>query len=181
MWNHKRRLIDQYESFLESYDELHFEEQRNKYLAALGEVPLTTEDSIADFGCGTGMFTRHVSKHVGKAVGVDLSRKQLLWAKHRSSEACSYVQADLERPPFKENVFDYVFSFTVLHHVNELSLIIRLLTSFAKKGVVVTFLKSLEAAKNLKSAMEGFKGLRIIDSELLKDVIILVDVAKKGE
>ncbi|MFQ5711848.1 MAG: class I SAM-dependent methyltransferase [Candidatus Geothermarchaeales archaeon] len=178
MWGYKRRLMGKYEHFMESYDELHHDEQKNKYAVALSEVSPTEDDVIADFGCGTGLFLRYVSKRVKKAVGIDLSRRQLLWAKEKMGGDCYLIQADLEKPPFRKGVFDHVFSFTVFHHLKKLEETIGLLTSFARENVVISILKSSKAADEAKLVVNTFKNLKLIDLESLKDLIIFISLSE---
>jgi len=72
---------------------------------------------ILDVGCGYGRFLKFFSERGKDVVGVDMS--------YSVNEAFSYcglsenvhiVQANLLRMPFKESMFDLVFSFGVLHH-----------------------------------------------------------------
>lgn len=72
---------------------------------------------ILDVGCGSGRFVEFFSRRGREVVGVDLS--------FSVTEAFRYcglrqnvhiVQADLYKLPFKEEIFDLVFSFGVLMH-----------------------------------------------------------------
>ena len=72
---------------------------------------------VLDAGCGPGRFSEVVLDEGGQVVGVDLSyaidaaRENL---HHR--EGIHFVQADIFRLPFKDETFDFAFSWGVLHH-----------------------------------------------------------------
>jgi ubiquinone/menaquinone biosynthesis C-methylase UbiE len=70
----------------------------------------------ADFGCGTGGFlgklrTRNPSWSV---IGLDKSASALGFARRKYGPF--FVGGDVERPPFKADLFDIVFAIDVLYH-----------------------------------------------------------------
>lgn len=71
------------------------------------------EGRILDLGCGTGLLAAFLKREV---FGVDISFEML---KYTTSETVS-VQADAEFLPFKNEVFDAVFSFTCFQNVPSL-------------------------------------------------------------
>ncbi|MGH9325741.1 MAG: methyltransferase domain-containing protein [Terriglobia bacterium] len=72
---------------------------------------------VLDAGCGTGRYMDVAARAGAEIVGVDLSfaievARQNLAAFPR----CHFVQADLNRLPFRPECFDFVYSIGVLHH-----------------------------------------------------------------
>jgi SAM-dependent methyltransferase len=72
---------------------------------------------ILDAGVGAGRFSDVVSRSGGEVIGVDLS----LAVESAFENVGKYpnvhiIQADLFRLPFKEKIFDFIFSIGVLHH-----------------------------------------------------------------
>lgn len=69
------------------------------------------DNLILDIGCGGGtiLFTEY-----GKVIGVDISKTSLSIAGHMYNGT---VNANLEKLPFKDNIFDYVVSIDVLGHI----------------------------------------------------------------
>ncbi len=71
-------------------------------------------DYFLDIGCGTGNLPKFGQKYFKNAIGIDVSVGMLRIAKERSYEV---IQADASFLPFKENIFDTISVFSVLHHL----------------------------------------------------------------
>lgn len=67
---------------------------------------------ILDAGCGVGLKMEHL-KHY-KVIGMDYSLEGLKVAKELKFPL---VQASVHKLPFKDNVFDFAYSFEVLQHL----------------------------------------------------------------
>lgn len=78
------------------------------------ELDLRGGTQLLDVGCGTGWFTRRVSRLPGvKATGIDINPEWLEFARHRDPDS-RYVQADALALPFADNSFDAVVSIAAL-------------------------------------------------------------------
>ncbi len=76
--------------------------------------------SILDVGTGPGsilLTTRDVTGPQCHLVGMDISLKMLKVARRKIGKAASLVQAPAENMPFRDEVFDLVFSRNALHHL----------------------------------------------------------------
>ncbi len=179
-WAEKRRTMERYDQFVESYDELHYEEQIAKYIVALENVDLGSEEVIADFGCGTGIFLRLVAGFVDKAVGVDLSREELQRARDTRFDNVHLLQSDIDHPPFRYKAFDHVFSFTVLHHTENLAEEIDHLTRYSRKAIVASVLKRTDAEGDASNLSDVRGRIRRIDAHSTKDVLLVMQVESRG-
>jgi len=84
----------------------------NETLEKLKEI-IPKKGKILDIGCGTGHIAEMLAK--GKWYGVDISKKSVDFARKFYKKT---VFGDITKKiPFEDNMFDYVLSFSTLHHV----------------------------------------------------------------
>lgn len=90
---------------------------------------------VLDVGCGAGRFMEVVREYSAEVVGIDLS-----WSVDSAFKNIGFkgsvhiVQADILSLPFKEGMFDYIFSIGVLHHTPNTQEAFRQLPKFLKEG-----------------------------------------------
>lgn len=97
---------------------------REEYLKLLRISP---GDRVLDVGCGSGVVTREMAKHVvpgGLAIGLDPSRALLDVARQYAEEAnlgeaVQFQEGDCRNLAFPNDSFDVVVAATVLAHVPE--------------------------------------------------------------
>jgi ubiquinone/menaquinone biosynthesis C-methylase UbiE len=73
--------------------------------------------SVADIGCGTGLYTDELCQAGAKVVGVDISPEMLAIAAARTArhgDAVSFLQGDAAALPFADASFDMVTSITAM-------------------------------------------------------------------
>ena len=112
-WKHKRSVKRRYDLTAGMYDARYAEEQEAKYHAALADTKPT--GLVLDLGCGTGLLFSHIASKATNIVGVDVSKGLLLQA--RTLGNVDLIQADADHLPFKNDVFNAVFAFTVLQNM----------------------------------------------------------------
>ncbi len=84
--------------------------------ALLRTVPIRSDQTIVDIGCGTGRSTRDLARMVpsGSVLGVDLSAKMLDLARLRAEAEglanATFEQVDAQVHPFPEAAFDLATS-----------------------------------------------------------------------
>ena len=148
------------------YDIRYLEEQGKKYEFILNRISSSDEDLVLDIGCGTGLL---LEKITATSVGVDLSINLLEKALERNKFGRVYlVQADAELLPFRDAVFDQVYSITVLQNLNNqsLGLIEVKRVSGSDPDIVVTGLKKAYSKESFSSLLSdaGFTiELHVID------------------
>lgn len=72
----------------------------------------------ADIGCGGGRHLYCAHEFGGEVVGLDLSEGvKVASANTAECPRCHVVQGDIYHLPFKNGVFDFVYSIGVLHHL----------------------------------------------------------------
>lgn len=97
---------------------------------------------VLDVGAGQGSDAVLLSETCADVVAIDLSKSALLTAKTMSKltknqDKISVVQADAENLPFKEGVYDAVYSRDVLHHVSNSVLSVKEMKRVAKEKATI--------------------------------------------
>jgi len=111
-----RRIRDLYNQTSDIYDNRYRKIQFTKFSEALNEA--SPEGLILDAGCGTGLFLEFMEKtYHGFIVGIDLSLNMLRIAREKT-EVAMLVAGDIEFMPFRNNVFDTLYSFSVLQNLS---------------------------------------------------------------
>jgi ubiquinone/menaquinone biosynthesis C-methylase UbiE len=82
---------------------------------------LSVKHTLLDVGCGTGVYTNAVASQCKMIVGVDVSpemvKRGISKAKHLCLDNSSFVVGDIAHLPFRDGVFELVFSINLFHHV----------------------------------------------------------------
>ena len=76
---------------------------------------------VLDAGCGFGRHAFFAARYGAEVVAID-SSTDAVSAAFRNTESLArvhVVQADVYRPPFREDCFDIAYSFGVLHHLQD--------------------------------------------------------------
>ncbi len=174
------RIRERYEATASGYDELYRAEQYEKYSLALRRVP--PKGIILDAGCGTGLLAEYMKTtgYLDKIVEyycVDYSWRMLEIARWRLKticpNKCSILMANIQELPFKNEVFDTVYSFTVLDLVDDVWKTIGELLRVSRGPLVVSLLKKLPYKDELLRKMIPIIAISS------KDVILRIDKSQR--
>lgn len=87
---------------------------------ALGDLEIKMP--VLDIGCAEGYIAKEVFKEK-KVFGLDYESRYLAIAKNLSVYN-SVLQADAKKMPFKDNVFNFLFSNSVLEHIDKVDIVL---------------------------------------------------------
>lgn len=96
-------------------------------------------DTLLDVGCGTGFYFPVLMEYFDYLIGTDISNKMLLELQKELIQKNNYQNIDLvncagEALPFKDNMFDVVFSIDVIHHLRDIDITIKEMHRVLKPG-----------------------------------------------
>lgn len=87
------------------------------FLSAFGCGPEALRGRwVLDAGCGSGRLAQTLGALGANVVGLDLTSSVIAAAARNLLPNVHYLRADLMRPPFAAQSFDFVWSIGVLHH-----------------------------------------------------------------
>ncbi len=95
-------------------------------------IPVQKVTLSLNCGCGKG----EQQDIFGPSIGIDLSLENIRSLQHRGGRG---VVADMEFLPFKDNTFDLVYGFGVLHHLSNIRKGVSEATRVLKKGGYIGF------------------------------------------
>lgn len=99
---------------------------------------LKRNDSVLDFGCGTGLIANELASNVKAIHAIDISSKMVEIAKKNSDDRkitnIEYLHATIFDERLRENSFDAVTAFYVLHLLEDTNLALQRIYSLLKPG-----------------------------------------------
>ncbi|MFZ4058019.1 MAG: class I SAM-dependent methyltransferase [Ferruginibacter sp.] len=108
---------DEWLKFNEFSDEI-IEECANEYFDILDDTIINQNTYALDVGCGTGRWTKFLTKKVGFMESVDPSNAIFAADKLLGDiKNVRLTKASTETMPFEDETFDFVMSVGVLHHI----------------------------------------------------------------
>lgn len=113
--------------FEEAYELLKTRFERNNL-----NFDLIKNKKVLDLGCGSGRYSYALKKLGAKEVtGVDIDTD---FAKNAGIEGINFIEGSVDKIPFEDNSFDFVFCNGVLHHTNHIKEGIKEISRVLKKN-----------------------------------------------
>lgn len=99
---------------------------------------LNADAIVLDFGCGTGIKTLEIARHVKKIYGIDISAKVIEIAKEKAARYkimnVDFAQATLHDERYKKESFDIILAFNMLHLFKDNRPIMQRIAEILKPG-----------------------------------------------
>lgn len=167
--HHKKQVKKMYDELGgKIYDLRYHEEQLSKYDEVLRCLKLSPDEIVLDAGCGTGLFLEKIN---GVYVGLDLSSNLISFAYRKAQSLADkhLFQGDAENLPLRDDVFEVLFSFTLLQNLSEPARALSELrrVSRRKGSMGVTVLRKTFSMDAFYSILieSGFKSPTILDTD----------------
>ena len=116
---------------------------------------------ILDFGCGSGAITNKLAKAVKGIEAIDISSGMLDFAKRQAEENSisniNYTQTSIFHERFKDETFDVILAFNVLHYIDDIqSLIERINILLKPNGVFISSTACMKEKRSLVRYLLSF-------------------------
>ncbi len=122
---------------------------------------LKADDTILDFGCGTGLICNEISDNVGFIHAIDISTKMIEIAKNKASEReirnIEFRRTTIFDEKFKEGSFDAIIAFNVFHLLEEPQKYVERMNQLLKPdGLILSATPCMIEATGLKYVLKFF-------------------------
>lgn len=119
---------------------------------------LKNDNIVLDYGCGYGLITSKLAKNVKEIHGIDISPKMIEVAKRKadehSFENIIYTQSTIFDDVLKEESFDVVVAYSLLHLLEDIQRSVERINSLLKPGGL--FISDTVCMGEKKSALGFF-------------------------
>lgn len=122
---------------------------------------LKADDTILDFGCGTGLICNEIAWKVRFIQAIDISTKMIEISKNKASvrkiQNIDFARTTLFDEKFKEGTFDAVIAFNILHLLEEPQKYFERINQLLKPGgFVLSATPCMNEAPFLKNVLKFF-------------------------
>ncbi|MFX1371226.1 MAG: class I SAM-dependent methyltransferase [Promethearchaeota archaeon] len=189
----KKRIIEKYNSTSYFYDKRYKSIQTEKFEIIFSNFKINSK-LILDMGCGTGLIFEHLLKLIldkrvirYNYVALDISRNMLLEFKSKVIKrdikkiSLNLVLSDIEFLPFRENIFNSIFSLTAFQNLPNIKNGIEELYMVGKNNADFKFsiLKKNIQEENLINILKSkIEDLRLTKRDNLEDLVIQGKILK---
>ena len=125
---------------------------------------IKADDTILDFGCGTGLICNEIAKNVRNIQAIDISTKMIEISKNKASE-CKIQNIDFARTTifdekFKVGSFDAIIAFNIFHLLEEPQKYFQRLHQMLKPGgLIISSTPCMSEAYLLNSVLKLFSNI----------------------
>lgn len=114
---------------------------------------LEKDKYVLDFGCGSGAITNKLAKEVNAIEAIDISSGMLEFAQNQAEENAitniNYRQVSIFDESFKDETFDVILAFNVLHYIEDMPNLIARINGLLKPNGI--FISSTACMKEKRS------------------------------
>ena len=108
-----------------------------KYFNSIIDYKFIKNKKVLEIGCGLGSHASLIAKNCKTYTGIDITNYSIKFSKKRfkimNIKNGKFILADAENLPFKNQSFDYVWSWGVIHHSNNTQEIVSEIQRVLKK------------------------------------------------
>lgn len=160
--------MDFYNTIANSYNELHGEEQLQKFMFINNIVPI--KGKVLDIGCGDCQLSAIFNTDYK---GVEPAKQLVLKSKFKKHFDLKNIQFTKAEDMILKEEFDIIISVTVAHHfTNPKKVFLKCKKHLKKEGVlIVSILKNSTSYQNLLEILSSLFSVKIVNQG--KDIIFI--------
>jgi 2-polyprenyl-3-methyl-5-hydroxy-6-metoxy-1,4-benzoquinol methylase len=122
---------------------------------------LKADDTILDFGCGTGLICNEIAENVGIVHAIDISTKMIEISKNKASERkirnIDFARTTIFDEKFKVGSFDAIIAFNIFHLLDEPQKHFQRLNQMLKPGgLIISSTPCMSEARLLNFVLKLF-------------------------
>lgn len=130
-----------------------FIEEAGKYLKA--------DDTILDFGCGTGLICNEIAAHVGYIHAIDISARMIEISEKKATERkirnIGFARTTIFDEKFSEGSFDAIIAFNLFHLLEEPQKYFQRMNQLLKPGgLIISATPCMSEAPVLNQVLKFF-------------------------
>lgn len=187
----KQEIIKNYNLTSHFYDQRYSQIQQEKFEIIFNNLELK-DKKILDAGCGTGLLSEFINSlqsfsnvnyhYIGMDITLNMLKEfQSKLLNKNSQWKVSLILADIEFLPFRENIFDLIFSITAFQNLPNLTRGIKETLRVIQDNGDFRFsiLKKKLKIEQINSLLKPLiTNLKLIQKEFLEDIILIGKVLK---
>lgn len=148
-------------------------------------IEIKRDDTVLDYGCGTGLILLALTKYSNKIYGFDNSKEMLKSLKEKlksqNIDSVTLREHNGDRDSFEQNMFNLVTSSMTLHHIEDTQFFIDNISKSLKSGGYLAIADLIEEDGSFHSKLDssikhyGFKEsdiYNLLKNAGLKDISI---------
>ena len=122
---------------------------------------IKADDTILDFGCGTGLICNEIAENVRNIQAIDISTKMIEISKNKASERkiqnIDFARTTIFDEKFKEGSFDAIIAFNIFHLLEEPKMHFQRLNQILKpRGLIISSTPCMSEAHSLNIVLKLF-------------------------
>ena len=121
---------------------------------------LEQDNYLLDLGCGSGAITNKLTKEAKAIDAIDISSGMLEFAKRQAEENSigkNYIQISIFAERFKDETFDVILAFNVLHYIEDMpNHVVRINSLLKPNGIFISSTACMKEKRSLIRYLVSF-------------------------
>lgn len=107
-------------------DQLWKRDTRRAVKGILKDIPMRSDWTCVEIGCGVGRLLKPIAKHCRRVIGVDISERMVDWAAHYLADVPNAevrLNDGTSLPSIADETVDFVYSYLAFQHITRIEVV----------------------------------------------------------